>query len=109
MMEEGILGKSFSDCCKARRVVILVMMEEGILAAGSKSIDCINASRNPCYDGRGCFIRDLLNFSLLGAGRNPCYDGRGCFIASLSAAKQEEAKVVILVMMEEGVLWGITL
>ena len=46
---------------------------------------------------------------LLGVGsptrRNPCYDGRGCFIGEKAQVTNTDVIVVILVMMEEGVLF----
>ena len=42
--------------------------------------DYLRVSRNPCYDGRGCFIRQGLCVPISDHSRNPCYDGRGCFM-----------------------------
>ena len=40
-------------------VVILVMMEEGVLSRKEAAHIQLYSwtCRNPCYDGRGCFIR----------------------------------------------------
>ena len=40
-------------------VVILVMMEEGVLFSQRRKGDYLRG-RNPCYDGRGCFIQQKL-------------------------------------------------